>query len=278
MAWQTGRGVARTDVNCATAGARVVPLTGFGHTSRRLRLETRLASRPCLPGAMDAVFEDRQLLGADRPAGVEFAGGNADLGAEAEFSAVGELGRGVMQHDRRIDLVEKLARDSLVLGHDRIGVVRAMVVNMCDRGVDAIDHLGCDDRVLIFGVPVLLGGRLHPGIGGLHDLVAADFAAGVDQPPAPRLAAAPPAGAAPSLKPLVEMLIDAGCEVRGDEVVQAADPRLKPASEQDWNTEYEDAIIAAKVVDGVDAAIAHIHDHGSHHTDAIVTQDEAIAR
>ncbi len=86
------------------------------------------------------------------------------------------------------------------------------------------------------------------------------------------------AGAATSLKPLVEMLIEAGCEVRGDEMVQAADVRVKPASDQDWDTEYEDAIIAAKVVDGVDAAIAHIHDHGSHHTDAIVTEDKATAR
>ena len=86
------------------------------------------------------------------------------------------------------------------------------------------------------------------------------------------------AGAAKSLKPLVEMLIDAGCEVRGDEAVQRADMRVKPASEDDWNTEYLDAIIAAKVVNGVDGAIAHIQTHGSHHTDAIVSQDETAAQ
>jgi glutamate-5-semialdehyde dehydrogenase len=85
-------------------------------------------------------------------------------------------------------------------------------------------------------------------------------------------------GAATSLKPLVEMLLDAGCEVRGDDAVQHTDKRVKPASDEDWDTEYEDAIIAAKVVDGLDEAIAHIHDHGSHHTDAIVTEDEAAAR
>jgi glutamate-5-semialdehyde dehydrogenase len=84
-------------------------------------------------------------------------------------------------------------------------------------------------------------------------------------------------GAATSLKPLVQMLIDAGCEVRGDEAVQRTDSRVKPASDEDWDTEYEDAIIAAKVVDGLDEAIAHIHDHGSHHTDAIVTEDKAAA-
>ena len=84
--------------------------------------------------------------------------------------------------------------------------------------------------------------------------------------------------AAGNLKPLVTMLVDAGCEVRGDEAVQRIDARVKPASEEDWNTEYLDAIIAAKVVDGVDGAIAHIHDHGSHHTDAIVTQDSQAAQ
>ena len=86
------------------------------------------------------------------------------------------------------------------------------------------------------------------------------------------------AGASTTLKPLVEMLIDAGCEVRGDETVQRTDSRVKPATDEDWGTEYEDAIIAARVVDGLDEAITHIHTHGSHHTDAIVTEDEATAR
>src|ERR1700676_1579563 len=85
-------------------------------------------------------------------------------------------------------------------------------------------------------------------------------------------------GAADHLKPLVNLLIEAGCEVRGDGAVQRADARVRPASDEDWDTEYEDAIIAAKVVDGVNAAIAHIHNHGSQHTDAIVTEDKTAAR
>ncbi len=85
------------------------------------------------------------------------------------------------------------------------------------------------------------------------------------------------AGAAKLLKPLVTMLIDAGCEIRGDKAVQAVDDRVKPASEADWGTEYLDAIITAGVVDGVDAAIAHIERYGSHHTDAIVTEDKTAA-
>jgi len=85
------------------------------------------------------------------------------------------------------------------------------------------------------------------------------------------------AAAATHLAPLVTMLIDSGCEVRGDQAVQRVDPRVKPASDEDWDTEYLDAVIAAKLVDGVDAAIAHIHDHGSHHTDAIVAEDAQAA-
>src|SRR5438132_4031526 len=86
------------------------------------------------------------------------------------------------------------------------------------------------------------------------------------------------AAAGVSLKPLVGMLIDAGCEVRGDETVQRADSRVKAASGEDWNAEYLDAIIAACVVDGVNEAIEHIHNHGSRHTDAIVAEDAAAAQ
>jgi len=85
------------------------------------------------------------------------------------------------------------------------------------------------------------------------------------------------AAAPADLAPLVSMLLDAGCEVRGDRDTQGVDGRVKPASEEDWGTEFLDAIIAVKVVDGVDGAIAHIERYGSHHTDAIVTQDQAAA-
>ncbi|HTZ02033.1 MAG TPA: glutamate-5-semialdehyde dehydrogenase [Xanthobacteraceae bacterium] len=85
------------------------------------------------------------------------------------------------------------------------------------------------------------------------------------------------AGAARLLKPLVTMLLEAGCEVRGDAAVQAVDKRVKPAGKADWSAEYLDAVIAAGVVDGVDAAIAHIERYGSHHTDAIVTEDKKAA-
>ena len=88
----------------------------------------------------------------------------------------------------------------------------------------------------------------------------------VDRAAAPRM-----------LAPLVEALIAAGCAVRGDEATRAVDPAVAAASEEDWRAEYLDAIIAVKVVDGLDAAIAHIEAYGSHHTDCIVTEDAAAA-
>ena len=79
------------------------------------------------------------------------------------------------------------------------------------------------------------------------------------------------------LRPIIGDLLDAGCEVRGDPTVQQVDPRVRPASEDDWYTEYLDAIIAARVVEGVDAAIAHIARYGSAHTESIVTESPATA-
>jgi glutamate-5-semialdehyde dehydrogenase len=79
------------------------------------------------------------------------------------------------------------------------------------------------------------------------------------------------------LAPIVRDLLEAGCEVRGDARVQAVDPRVRPATEDDWYTEYLDAVISARVVSGVDAAVAHIAKYGSAHTESIVTEDAAAA-
>src|SRR6266436_8847246 len=149
MAWETDGNATEAFFNEATACAM-------------------LCSRPRLPGAVDAVFETGQLLGADRAAGVKLTRSYPDFRAEAEFAAVGELGRRVMQHDRRIDLVEKLAGGACIFRHDRIGVMRTVIVNMHDRLVDAVDHLRGDDGVLIFGIPVFVGSRLYARIGVLH--------------------------------------------------------------------------------------------------------------
>lgn len=77
------------------------------------------------------------------------------------------------------------------------------------------------------------------------------------------------------LKPIIEALVAKGCEIRGDATVMSLIPMAKAATEQDWRTEYEDAIISVKVVDSVEAAIAHIEQYSSHHTEAIISEDAA---
>ena len=84
--------------------------------------------------------------------------------------------------------------------------------------------------------------------------------------------------AATHLAPLVQALLDAGCEVRGDAAAQRVDPRVGAAVEDDWFTEYLDAVIAVRVVDGVQGAIDHIAKYGSAHTESIVTEDAAAAQ
>ena len=79
------------------------------------------------------------------------------------------------------------------------------------------------------------------------------------------------------LKPLVEALLDEGCEVRGDEDVANVDKRVVPATAQDWDTEYLDSIISVKLIEGVEDAISHIASHGSGHTEAIIAEDASAA-
>jgi glutamate-5-semialdehyde dehydrogenase len=81
----------------------------------------------------------------------------------------------------------------------------------------------------------------------------------------------------PAAIPLVEALLARGCELRGDGRAQALDPRIRPAEAADWDTEYLDAVCAVAIVDGLDAALAHIAAHGSAHTDAIVTEESPAA-
>jgi len=77
------------------------------------------------------------------------------------------------------------------------------------------------------------------------------------------------------LKPIIDALVAKGCEIRGDAGVMALIPEAKPATEDDWRTEYEDAIISVKIVESLEAAIAHIEHYSSHHTEAIIAEDAA---
>src|SRR5215472_16773811 len=160
-----------------------VPVFGKDHaqTKALARITVTAALRSRLSGAAYAVFEAGQLFDSDRSTGVEPSGGNADLGAEAELAALGELRRRIVQHDRRVDLAQEFLRSLAIFGHDRVGMMRAIALDMRDRGIDAIDHPGGENGVEIFGAPVLLGRRLDAPIHRLHRGVATDLAAGIEQ-------------------------------------------------------------------------------------------------
>src|SRR3954449_13481675 len=238
-------------------------------------------------GVVAVIFESRPNVAAD--AGVLcLKSGNAVIlrGGSDSFRSCRAIHDCLVQGLREAGLPE--AAITLVPTRDRAAV--GLLLTGLDSSIDVIVRRGgkslvarveAEARVPVFahleGVnhvyvdraarldmakSIVLNAKMRrPGVCGAAETLLVDRAAAPEQ-----------------LKPLVEMLIDAGCEVRGDDIVQRVDRRVKPASDEDWDTEYEDAIIAARVVDGLDEAIAHIHDHGSHHTDAIVTEDATAAQ
>ena len=107
------------------------------------------------------IFKAGELFNADGAAGVHFASGDADLGAHAKFTAVSELGGGVVHDDGAVDLFEELVNHGLVFGDDGFGVVGAVVGNVVDRAVHACDLFGGNDVAEIFSVPIDFSGRLQ---------------------------------------------------------------------------------------------------------------------
>jgi len=144
-------------------------------------------------------------------------------------------------------LIERVQRDARVpvIGH---------LEGICHVYVDKAADLAMAERI------VLNSKLRRTGICGAAESLLVDRAC-----------------AASHLATLVAALIDAGCEVRGDAEAQAADARVRPADEADWRTEYLDAIISLRVVDGVEGAIRHIAEYGSGHTESIVTADAEAA-
>ena len=237
-------------------------------------------------GVVAVIFESRPNVAAD--AGVLcLKSGNAVIlrGGSDSFRSCRAIHECLVQGLREAGLPE--AAITLVPTRDRAAV--GLLLSGLNGGVDVIVPRGgkslvarveAEARVPVFahleGVnhvyvdhsaslemakSIVLNAKMRrPGVCGATETLLVDRAA-----------------AASHLKPLVEMLLESGCEVRGDAAVQASDVRVKPATDEDWDTEYEDAIISARVVGGLDDALAHIRDHGSHHTDAIVTEDAAAA-
>jgi glutamate-5-semialdehyde dehydrogenase len=237
-------------------------------------------------GVIAVIFESRPNVAADAGA-LCLKSGNAVIlrGGSDSFRSCRAIHDCLVQGLREAGLPE--AAITLVPTRDRAAV--GLLLSGLDGGVDVIVPRGgkslvarveAEARVPVFAH---LEGVNHVYVDGAADLdMAKAIVLNAKMRRTGVCGAAETllvdrAAAGRNLKPLVEMLIDAGCEVRGDTAVQEIDPRVKAADDEDWDAEYLDAVIAAKLVDGVDGAIAHIHDHGSHHTDAIVTDDGKAA-
>ena len=167
--------------------------------------------------------------------------------------AVGDMLRGL---DGAIDVIVPRGGKSLVQRvQDEARVpVFAHLEGICHTYVDQ----GADMKI---AVPIVVNAKMRrTGICGATECLLVDKNASAD-----------------ILTPLVTALLDAGCEVRGDAATQKVDARVKAAVPGDYGTEFLDAIIAVKTVDGVDEAIDHIAKYGSQHTDAIITECEATA-
>ena len=170
------------------------------------------------------------------------------LVATTDRAAVGHMLQGL---DGTIDVIVPRGGKSLVerVQKEARVPVFAHLEGICHTYVDR----GAD---MAIAIPVVLNAKMRrTGVCGATECLLVDSGAASD-----------------NLAPLVKALLDAGCEVRGDEATQRTDARVKPAKDDDWGREFLDAIIAVKTVSGVDDAIAHITRYGSQHTDAIITE------
>ena len=230
----------RPNVTC-DAGALVPEVRQRRHPARRLRERAFQPRHPCLPGRR----------AASRPA---LPAACIQLVPTTDRAAVGYLLSSMTDY---IDVVVPRGGKSLVARVQQ--EARVPVIGH----LEGVCHVYVDrDADLDMARAIVKNAKLRrTGVCGSAETLLVDAAC-----------------AATHLAPVVTDLLDAGCEVRGDAAVQKVDARVKPATEQDWYTEYLDAIIAARVVDGVDAAIEHIGKYGSAHTDSIVTANAATAQ
>ncbi len=236
-------------------------------------------------GVIGIIYESRPNVTADAGA-LCLKSGNAAIlrggsdGFRTSAAIVGCLQRGIEDSGlprAAIQMVPDVSRDSVGLMLEGLGGAIDLIVPR--GGKSLVARVQQDARVPVFSH---LEGICHVYVDGGADLdMAKDIVLNAKMRRTGVCGAAETIlidSAAPrNLKPIISMLIDAGCEVRGDGAALAADARVKPALEEDWSTEYLDAIVSLRTVDGVDGAMAHIARYGSQHTDAIVTEDTATA-
>ncbi len=237
-------------------------------------------------GVIGIIYESRPNVTADAGA-LSLKAGNAAIlrgGSESHHSSVAIhacLTEGLRHADlpaAAVQLVPTTDRDAV--GEMLKGLNGAIDVIVPRGGRSLVERVQSDARVPVFAhlegichtyvdrgadldiaIPIVLNAKLRrTGVCGATECLLVDKNADDD-----------------NLTPLVRALLDAGCEVRGDDAAQKADPRVKAASPSDYGKEFLDNIIAVKTVDGVDDAIAHITKYGSQHTDAIITECAATA-
>ena len=237
-------------------------------------------------GVIGVIFESRPNVTADAGALCVKAGNAAILRAGSESFRTSSAITDAMRHGlARAGLPEDAirlvpTRDRAAVGAMLAGLDRTIDVIVPRGGKSLVARVQAEARVPVFAH---LEGVCHVFVHAAADLAMAKRIVLNAKMRRTGICGAAETllvdkACAPShLRPLVKMLLDAGCAVRGDAMVREADPRVTPATEDDWRAEYLDAIIAARVVDGFDAAIAHIETYGSHHTDAIVTESSVAA-
>jgi len=237
-------------------------------------------------GVVGIIFESRPNVTADAGA-LALKGGNASIlrcGSDSfETSAAihAALVEGLVEAGLPADAVQLVpTRDRAAVGEMLSGLAGAIDVIVPRGGKSLVARVQAEARVPVFAH---LEGICHIFIDRAADL---DMARAIVVNAKLRRTGicgavetllVDEAVVATHLVPILQDLAERGCEIRGDDAVRAAFPAALPATEDDWRSEYLDAIVSVRVVSGVDAAIEHVETFGSHHTEAIVTEDAATA-
>jgi len=236
-------------------------------------------------GVIGIIYESRPNVTADAAALCLKAGNAAILrggseGAQSSAAILAALARGLEAAGLPADAVQRVPSQDRAAVGILLTLDRHIDVIIPRGGKSLIERVAAESRI-----PVLkhLDGICHVYVDRAADLAKARAIilnaklrrTGVCGAAETLLVDRPVATS--HLVPMLDDLIAAGCQIRGDAETQALDARVKPATEEDWATEYLAPILSVRIVDGVDAAIAHIAAYGSQHTESIVTEDPAAA-
>ena len=243
-------------------------------------------SRITVPlGVIGVIYESRPNVTADA-GGLCLKSGNAVIlrgGSESYNSSTAILNAlrdGLRKVDLPVEAIQMVPTTDRSAVHQLLGLSKYIDVIVPRGGKGLIEAVQTESKIPVFAhlegichtyineysdpmmaCDIVLNGKMRrTGICGATETLLIDMKASESHLPS-----------------ILDALIEAGCEIKGDKPTQAADKRVKNASELDWSTEYLDSIISIKQVAGVDDAIMHINRYGSEHTDAIVTNDNNIA-